>query len=106
MPIFFTLYYVTRRQWRNQVILCASLLFYAVGAGSTVFVLLVSVGVHPGSGDPALAANLLERIEADKAGRPKAKATGGSGPGSENIASDRLEDAIKAGATRSRRVGG
>jgi alginate O-acetyltransferase complex protein AlgI len=43
LPIFFPLYYIAPREWRNWLILAASLLFYAAGAGAMVFGLLMSV---------------------------------------------------------------
>jgi alginate O-acetyltransferase complex protein AlgI len=46
MPVFFSLYYLLGERWRNWLILAASLIFYSVGAGSIVFVLLVSVIVN------------------------------------------------------------
>ena len=46
MPVFFSLYYLLAEQWRNWLILIASLIFYLVGAGSIVLVLLCSVVVN------------------------------------------------------------
>lgn len=46
MPVFFSLYYLLGERWRNWLILAASLIFYSVGAGSIVLVLLVSVVVN------------------------------------------------------------
>ena len=46
MPIFFALYYFTANQYKNWLILAASLIFYAAGAGSTVLVLLASIWVN------------------------------------------------------------
>ena len=43
MPLFFAAYYVARPSVRNAVLLLASLLFYYVGAGSFVLVLIGSV---------------------------------------------------------------
>jgi alginate O-acetyltransferase complex protein AlgI len=43
IPIFFSLYYLVPEQYRNRLILVGSLLFYAVGAGSTVIVLVLSI---------------------------------------------------------------
>jgi alginate O-acetyltransferase complex protein AlgI len=43
IPIFFTLYYLSPAQWRNGLILAASLLFYSAGAGLVTFALLLSV---------------------------------------------------------------
>jgi alginate O-acetyltransferase complex protein AlgI len=43
LPIFSPLYYFAPREWRNWLILAASLLFYAAGAGTMVFGLLMSV---------------------------------------------------------------
>jgi alginate O-acetyltransferase complex protein AlgI len=45
MPIFFALYYIGGRA-RNWIILSGSLLFYTVGAGSTVLVLVVSIWIN------------------------------------------------------------
>jgi alginate O-acetyltransferase complex protein AlgI len=45
-PIFFSIYYLLPERWRNPAILGASLVFYTIGAGSTVLVLLVSVIVN------------------------------------------------------------
>ena len=46
MPIFFSLYYLIADRRKNWVILIASLIFYGIGAGSTVLVLLVSIVVN------------------------------------------------------------
>jgi alginate O-acetyltransferase complex protein AlgI len=46
IPIFFSLYYLISQRYRNWLILGGSLLFYAVGAGSTVVVLVVSIYVN------------------------------------------------------------
>jgi alginate O-acetyltransferase complex protein AlgI len=46
MPIFFSLYYLSPRQYRNWLILAGSLVFYGVGAGSTVLVLVLSIWVN------------------------------------------------------------
>ena len=46
IPIFFSLYYLISQRYRNWLILGGSLLFYAVGAGSTVVVLAVSIYVN------------------------------------------------------------
>src|ERR1700693_430789 len=46
MPIFFSLYYLIADRRKNWLILIASLVFYGVGAGSTVLVLLVSIVVN------------------------------------------------------------
>src|ERR1700722_1282098 len=46
MPIFFSLYYLVADRRKNWLILIASLIFYGVGAGSTVLVLLVSIVVN------------------------------------------------------------
>src|ERR1700681_4260321 len=46
MPIFFSLYYLIDDRRKNWLILIASLIFYGVGAGSTVLVLLASVWVN------------------------------------------------------------
>ena len=46
MPIFFSLYYLIADRRRNWLILIASLIFYGIGAGSTVLVLLVSIFVN------------------------------------------------------------
>ena len=46
MPIFFSLYYLISDRHRNWLILLASLIFYSIGAGSTVLVLLVSIWVN------------------------------------------------------------
>jgi alginate O-acetyltransferase complex protein AlgI len=43
MPVFFSLYYLCGDRWKNPVILAASLVFYLIGAGSTVLLLLLSV---------------------------------------------------------------
>ena len=43
MPIFFSLYYLIADRHKNWLILAASLIFYFIGAGSTVLVLLVSI---------------------------------------------------------------
>jgi alginate O-acetyltransferase complex protein AlgI len=46
LPIFFSLYYLIDDRRKNWLILVASLIFYGVGAGSTVLVLLASVWVN------------------------------------------------------------
>src|SRR5580693_6553614 len=46
MPIFFSLYYLIADRRKNWLILIASLIFYGIGAGSTVLVLLVSIVVN------------------------------------------------------------
>ena len=43
MPVFFSLYYLCGDRWKNPIILAASLIFYLIGAGSTVLLLLLSV---------------------------------------------------------------
>jgi len=46
MPLFFSLYYLIDDRRKNWLILIASLVFYGIGAGSTVLVLLVSIFVN------------------------------------------------------------
>jgi alginate O-acetyltransferase complex protein AlgI len=46
MPIFFLLYYLIADCRKNWLILLASLIFYSVGAGSTVFVLIASIWIN------------------------------------------------------------
>jgi alginate O-acetyltransferase complex protein AlgI len=46
MPIFFALYYLISDRRKNWLILAASLIFYSIGAGSTVLVLLVSIWIN------------------------------------------------------------
>jgi alginate O-acetyltransferase complex protein AlgI len=46
MPVFFAIYFWINNDRKNWLILAASLIFYSVGAGSTVFVLLVSIWVN------------------------------------------------------------
>jgi alginate O-acetyltransferase complex protein AlgI len=46
LPVFFSLYYFIADQRRNWLILAASLIFYSVGAGSTVLVLLASIWIN------------------------------------------------------------
>lgn len=46
MPVFFSLYYLIADQRKNWLILAASLIFYSIGAGSTVLVLLVSIWIN------------------------------------------------------------
>jgi alginate O-acetyltransferase complex protein AlgI len=43
IPIFFSLYYLVSERRKNWLILAASLIFYAIGAGSTVLLLLASI---------------------------------------------------------------
>jgi len=43
MPVFFSVYYLSGSRWKNPVILTASLIFYLIGAGSTVLLLLLSI---------------------------------------------------------------
>jgi alginate O-acetyltransferase complex protein AlgI len=45
-PIFFSLYYLIADQRKNWLILIASLIFYSVGAGSTVLLLVVSIWIN------------------------------------------------------------
>ena len=63
MPIFFSLYYLIADRRKNWLILIASLIFYGIGAGSTVLVLLVSIFVNQ---------YLALRIEPAPAARRKA----------------------------------
>src|SRR5712671_4786726 len=46
MPVFFSLYYIVPERQKNWLILTASLIFYSVGAGSTVLVLVISIWVN------------------------------------------------------------
>jgi D-alanyl-lipoteichoic acid acyltransferase DltB (MBOAT superfamily) len=46
LPVFFSLYYLIADRRRNWLILAASLIFYAVSAGSTVPVLLASIWIN------------------------------------------------------------
>jgi alginate O-acetyltransferase complex protein AlgI len=46
MPVFFLLYYSFAARWRNWLILAGSIVFYSIGAGSTVVVLLASVALN------------------------------------------------------------
>jgi alginate O-acetyltransferase complex protein AlgI len=46
MPIFFSLYYLIADRRKNWLILVASLVFYSIGAGSTVLVLLASIWIN------------------------------------------------------------
>ena len=46
MPIFFALYFLAPARYRNELILIGSLLFYTVGAGSAVLVLVASIVVN------------------------------------------------------------
>jgi alginate O-acetyltransferase complex protein AlgI len=46
MPVFFSMYYFIDDRRKNWLILAASLLFYSVGAGSTVLVLLASIWIN------------------------------------------------------------
>jgi alginate O-acetyltransferase complex protein AlgI len=46
MPVFFSLYYYIGDRRKNWLILAASLLFYSVGAGSAVLVLIASIWVN------------------------------------------------------------
>src|SRR5438093_1484269 len=46
MPVFFSLYYIIPERQKNWLILAASLIFYSVGAGSTVLVLVLSILVN------------------------------------------------------------
>src|ERR1700736_3216382 len=43
MPVFFALYYLVPDRYKNAPILAGSLLFYSVGAGSAVLVLVASI---------------------------------------------------------------
>ena len=43
MPIFFSLYYLCGDRRKNPTLLAASLIFYLIGAGSTVLLLLLSI---------------------------------------------------------------
>ena len=46
MPMFFVPYYLLGQRWRNWLILAGSIIFYSIGAGSTVLVLLASVALN------------------------------------------------------------
>src|SRR6266436_1095033 len=46
MPVFFSLYYIIPERQKNWLILTASLIFYSIGAGSIVLVLLVSIWLN------------------------------------------------------------
>ncbi len=46
MPVFFVFYFLAPLRYKNWLILGASLAFYAVGAGSAVLVLIVSIRVN------------------------------------------------------------
>jgi alginate O-acetyltransferase complex protein AlgI len=46
MPVFFSFYYIMPDRLKNWLILSASLIFYSVGAGSTVLVLAVSIWIN------------------------------------------------------------
>ena len=46
MPVFFSLYYLCGDRWKNRTLLGASLIFYLIGAGSTVVLLLLSIGFN------------------------------------------------------------
>ncbi|MBL6652809.1 MAG: MBOAT family protein [Reyranella sp.] len=46
LPVFFALYFLIDDRRKNWLILAASLIFYAVGAGSTVIVLLASIWLN------------------------------------------------------------
>jgi alginate O-acetyltransferase complex protein AlgI len=46
LPVFFSLYYLIDDRRKNWLILIGSLVFYGVGAGSTVVVLLASIWVN------------------------------------------------------------
>jgi alginate O-acetyltransferase complex protein AlgI len=46
LPVFFSLYYLIDDRRKNWLILVASLIFYSLGAGSTVLVLLASVWIN------------------------------------------------------------
>ncbi len=46
MPIFFALYYLIPAGYRNALILVGSMLFYSVGAGGAVLVLVASIFVN------------------------------------------------------------
>jgi alginate O-acetyltransferase complex protein AlgI len=46
MPVFFALYYLVADRFKNWLILAASLIFYSVGAGSTVLVLVASIWIN------------------------------------------------------------
>src|SRR5580704_17747284 len=45
-PIFFSLYYLIADQRKNWLIMIASLIFYSVGAGSTMLLLVVSIWIN------------------------------------------------------------
>src|ERR1700719_3302292 len=46
MPVFFALYFIIPERQKNWLILTASLIFYSIGAGSTVLVLVVSIWIN------------------------------------------------------------
>ena len=68
MPIFFALYFLISDQNRNWLILAGSLVFYGIGAGSTVLVLLASIWVNQ---------YLALRMEGAPAARRRALLTAG-----------------------------
>jgi alginate O-acetyltransferase complex protein AlgI len=46
VPVFFSLYFLTPARWKNWLLLAASLIFYTIGAGATVIVLLLSIWIN------------------------------------------------------------
>ena len=46
IPVFFSLYWLAPDRFKNPLILCGSMVFYAIGAGSTVVVLAASIWLN------------------------------------------------------------
>lgn len=46
LPVFFTIYYITPKKWKNLVLFVASIAFYTVGEAEYVLLLLASVIVN------------------------------------------------------------
>jgi hypothetical protein len=46
MPLFFLFYFLVTDRWKNTLLCFGSLIFYFIGAGSTVAILLASIWIR------------------------------------------------------------
>ncbi len=46
LPVFFTIYYIAPKKWKNFMLFAASIVFYAIGEAEYVLLLLASVAVN------------------------------------------------------------
>lgn len=50
LPILLLVYFISRKEWRNWILVLASLFFYAFGEPRTVFLMLLSIAVNYAAG--------------------------------------------------------